>query len=241
MIAYAVNIRRLHLFERTEVIISIAPSNESKSQERFLSEHFSDAPNVSVVHMEKDPGLYECWNNTIRNADSKYVGNANIDERRGRYHSDYLIYLMEYEDLDGSAAALVADACDTHNSYSTSQDVWFIGMGREISKNDLLIEDETSVRSQNMMHCMPIWKASLHKEIGYFDEDQYGTSADWELWLRATQANKKLYLTDIPLGFYLVDPASHNRRAPEARMLAECNILEKYFPKKLESKAITLL
>ena len=241
MIAYAVNIRRLHLFERTEVVISIAPSPESRSQERFLKEHFSDAPNVSVMHMEKDPGLYECWNNTIRNADSKYVGNANIDERRGRYHSDYLIYLMEYEDLDGSAAALVADACDTHNSYSTSQDVWFIGMGREISKNDLLIEDETSVRSQNMMHCMPIWKAALHKEIGYFDEDQYGTSADWELWLRATQTNRKLYLTDIPLGFYLVDTASHNRRDPEARILAERKILEKYFPKKLESKAIALL
>ena len=240
MIAYALNIRRMHLFERTDVVISIAPSPESKSQERYLKEHFGDAPNVSVVHIETDPGLYECWNHTIRRATSKYVGNANIDERRGRYHSDYLIYLMEYQGLDGSASALVTDSSESHNRYSASQDIWFLGMGREITKNDLHVEDATSVKSQNMMHCMPIWKAALHEEIGYFDEDQFGTSADWEFWLRATQANKKLRLVDIPLGFYLIDCTSHNRRDPETRMLKERKILEKHFSKNLNAKAIFL-
>ena len=113
-------------------------------------------------------------------------------------------------------------------------------MGREITKNDLLVEDATSVKSQNMMHCMPIWKAALHEEIGYFDEDQFGTSADWEIWLRATQANKKLGLIDIPLGFYLIDCTSHNRRDPETRMLKERKILEKHFSKNLNAKAIVL-
>jgi hypothetical protein len=240
MIAYALNIRKMHLFERTDVIITIVPSLESKSQENYLKGNFSDAPNVTVVHMETDPGLYECWNDTIRNAKSKYVGNANIDERRGRYHSDYLIYLMEYEGLDGAASALVADTSDTHKSYAASQDIWFLGMGREISKNDLLIEDENTVRSQNMMHCMPIWRAALNEEIGYFDEDQYGTSADWEFWLRASSASKKLKLIDIPLGFYLMDLASHNRRDPEARAFKEEMILEKYFPTMLKQKNIFL-
>ena len=240
MIAYALNIRRMHLFERTDVVISIAPSPESKSQERYLKEHFSDAPNVSVVHMQTDPGLYECWNNTIRNAKSTYVGNANIDDRRGRYHSDYLIYLMENEGLDGAASALVADTSDTHNSYSARQDIWFLGMGREITKNDLLIEDETSVTSQNMMHCMPIWRAALHKEIGYFEENIYGTSSDWEFWLRAASSSKHLKLHDSPLAFYLVDPQSHNRRSLETRMAFESKILKKHFPTLLESKQIQL-
>lgn len=238
MIAYALNIRRMHLFERTDVVISIAPSPESKSQEKYLKEHFSDAPNVSVMHMETDPGLYECWNNTIRNAKSTYVGNANIDDRRGRYHSDYLIYLMEVEGLDGAASALVADSSDTYNSYSTSQDIWFLGMGREITKNDLLIEDETSVKSQNMMHCMPIWRAALHRELGYFEENNFGTSADWEFWLRAASSSKHLKLYDLPLAFYLVSPQSHNRRNLEARMACESKILKKHFSTLLESKQI---
>lgn len=236
MIAYALNIRRMHLFERTDVVISIAPSPESKSQERYLKEHFSDAPNVSVVRMETDPGLYECWNNTIRNAKSKYVGNANIDDRRGRYHSDYLIYLMEVEGLDGAASALVADSSDTHNSYSASQDIWFIGMGRKITKDDLLIEAETSVRSQNMMHCMPIWKAVLHREIGYFEEDKFGTSSDWEFWLRTASNSKHLKLHDLPLAFYLVNSQSHNRRSPEMRLAFENKILEQYFSAHQASK-----
>ena len=240
MFAYALNIRRMHLFERTDVVISIAPSPESKSQEKYLKEHFSDAPNVSVVHMETDPGLYECWNNTIRNAKSTYVGNANIDDRRGRYHSDYLIYLMEYEGLDGAASALVADTSDTHNSYSASQDIWFLGMGREITKNDLLIKDETSVKSQNMMHCMPIWRADLHSEIGYFEESIFGTSSDWELWLHAASASKRLKLHDSPLAFYLVDSQSHNRRNLETRMAHETRILKNYFPALLGSKQIHL-
>ena len=205
-----------------------------------MKEHFSDAPNVSVVHMETDPGLYECWSNTIRNAKSTYVGNANIDDRRGRYHSDYLIYLMELEGLDGAASALVADTSDTHNSYSASQDIWFLGMGREISKNNLLIEDETSVRSHNIMHCMPIWRAALHNEIGYFEENIYGTSSDWEFWLRAASSSKRLKLHDSPLAFYLVDSQSHNRRNLETRMACERKILKKHFSTLLESKQIQL-
>jgi len=240
MIAYALNIRRMHLFERTDVVISIAPSPESKSQERYLKEHFSDAPNVSVAHMETDPGLYECWNSTIRNAKSTYVGNANIDERRGRYHSDYLIYLIEYGELDGAASALIVDTKDTHNKYSASQDIWFLGMGQKVTKDDLLIEDVTSVRSQNMMHCMPIWKAALHEQIGYFNEVQFGTSADWEFWLRATHASKQLSLLDIPLGFYLVDVASHNRRDPATRKAKEWEIIKNYFPHVEESKLLSL-
>jgi hypothetical protein len=236
MIAYVLNIRRMHLFKRTDVVISIAPSPESKSQEKYLKEHFSDAPNVSVVHMETDPGLYGCWNDTIRKAQSSYVGNANIDDRRGRYHSDYLIYLMEYEALDGAASALVADTSDTHNSYSTSQDIWFLGMGRNITKNDLLIEDETSVKSQNMMHCMPIWRGKNHNELGYFDEDEYGTSADWEFWLRKVEGTKRLKLLDTPLGFYLVDSMSHNRRRLDARKYGEQRILLKYFATDARTK-----
>ena len=237
MFAYALNIRRMHLFERTDVVISIAPSPESKSQEKYLKEHFSDAPNVSVVHMETDPGLYECWNSTIRNAKSTYVGNANIDDRRGRYHSDYLIYLMEYEALDGAASALVADTSDTHNNYEASQDIWFLGMGREITKNELMIEDETTIKSQNMMHCMPIWRANLHNQLGDFEENAYGTSADWEFWLRMSEGSKRLRLLDVPLGFYLVDAMSHNRRKSDARKQGEQHILLKYFGPNSLSKS----
>jgi len=240
MIDYALNIRKMHLFERTDVVITIAPSPESKSQENYLRDHFGDAPNVTVMHLEKDPGLYECWNSTIRSAKSKYVGNANIDDRRGRYHSDYLIYLMEYASFDGAASALVADTVDTHNKYATSQDTWFLEMGRKISTDDLLIEEETSIRSQNIMHCMPIWKTSIHADIGFFEEAKYGTSADWEFWLRAIKATRKLALYDIALGFYLIDAESHNRRRLDTRREYEELIVKKHFSSTAQRKLLEL-
>jgi glycosyltransferase involved in cell wall biosynthesis len=240
MITYCLNIRRMHLFERTDVVISIAPSSESRSQERYLKEHFSDAHNVSVTHLETDPGLYECWNKTIRSSKSKYVSNANIDDRRGRYHSDYLIYLMEYERIQGASSALVADRSDSHETYSHTQDAWYLGMGRELQIDDLLTGDAATIKSQNMMHCMPIWKAELHTEVGYFDEDSFGTSADWEFWLRTKSLNKRLKLLDIPLGFYLLDSNSHNRRDKAARLAYENHIISTYFSERRENRITAL-
>jgi hypothetical protein len=230
----------MHLFERTDVVITIAPSPESRSQENYLREHFSNNANVTIAHLDNDPGLYECWNSTIRNAKSKYVGNANIDDRRGRYHSDYLIYLMEYAELDGATSALVADGADTHSTYSASQDIWYLGMERDIRQDDLLIEDDNSAKSQNMMHCMPIWNAKMHDDVGFFEECKYGTSADWEFWLRALKAEKRLSLYDIPLGFYLVDAKSHNRRSYDERRKREKLIIKKHFPSLDHNKLIEL-
>lgn len=240
MIGYALNIRRMHLFERTEVVVSIAPSSESASQYKYLVDHFYDAPNVKVILMDEDPGLYQSWNNTIQASSSKYASNANIDDRRSRYHSDYLIYMMEYMDLDVAASALMADITDTSTCFSETQDIWFLGMGKIIQANDLILEKENSVTSQNLLHCMPIWKVSLHNEIGFFDEEIFGTSADWEFWLRALEKSKRLYLLDIPLGFYLIDSRSHNRRDLESRRTSEKNILNKHFPDRILSKNIEL-
>ena len=59
---------------------------------------------------------------------------------------------------------------------------------------------------------MPMWRKSLHEELGPIREDLYGTSADWGFWLECLKNNKTLSLaSDMPLGLYYVNPTSHNR------------------------------
>jgi len=84
-----------------------------------------------------------------------------------------------------------------------------------------------------------MWRRSLHEDIGYFDEKSFGTSSDWEFWLRAAGANKKLDLLDLPLGFYLIDSKSHNRKNSAERIKVERNILLKHA--NIEAQSMEIL
>jgi len=61
------------------------------------------------------------------------------------------------------------------------------------------------------MHCMPIWDKSLHANYGYFDEDKYGTSADWAFWLECTKNGEEFLLVEKVLSQYYINEQSHNR------------------------------
>jgi len=59
--------------------------------------------------------------------------------------------------------------------------------------------------SENMIKClpgpMPMWKKSVHEEVGYFD-DKLSYAGDWEMFLRMVDSGRKFKKIDIPLGLY---------------------------------------
>jgi hypothetical protein len=59
---------------------------------------------------------------------------------------------------------------------------------------------------------MPIWKKSLHLAHGYFDEAEYGPSADYGMWCKLKTAGSKFGLYKVPLVFYLRVVDSYARR-----------------------------
>jgi hypothetical protein len=65
----------------------------------------------------------------------------------------------------------------------------------------------------NLPHCMPMWRRSLHDRYGWFREDRYGTFADWAFWLKVMSGAEKGWIEPIVLGAYLLRPDSHNRRS----------------------------
>lgn len=77
------------------------------------------------------------------------------------------------------------------------------------------------------MHCMPVWRKSLHERYGYFDEKTYGTSADWAFWLKCSKAGERFLFDDGAFGRYFLNPDSHNRRNdPDGRK--ELQIIKDY-------------
>ena len=228
IVSYALNIKRMNLFPRTEVIIYIVPSPEAKYCYEYLHRFFIKDRNVFIELLDSDPGLYQCWNMGAKRSRAKYVSNANVDDRRGKYHSDFLIALAEINACDAVSSAIVADGVKSESRYTDTQDIWFTGMGRLIEIDDLAITKNGKRESQNLLHCMPIWRKELHETIGFFDEATYGTSADWEFWLRACNSDCRMQITSLPLGFYLVDLNSHNRRHSD-KGEKENLIISRYF------------
>jgi hypothetical protein len=174
-------------------------------------------PNVMVIWNRKDPGLYTCWNLGIRLSRRDYVSNANVDDLRDPRHVVTLI-----RDLEMNPEALVA-ATALNPFYDFPKDGilpkdrpgWYADKAGSFGFFDLahLSQDTPpSLVPNNMPHCMPVWRRSLHDRFGWFDEQRFGTFADWAFWLKVLQNGATGWMNGEALGFYFVNPTSHNRR-----------------------------
>ena len=231
---YLDNVFNAASFCNGEVVIVDANCDGSESS--IINAYLKNNPKFKsickYIELETDPGLYECWNLAIKEARGRYVSNANLDDRRSPFHTKKII---DFLDRSQNYAAATGDIFavnqgDLRNWYEVKDgQIWFYDLGDfEVSKKDLyLIDAEGKFHSRNIMHCMPVWRRHLHQKFGYFDEEKYGTSADWEFWLRLANSGEKFYHLSNVFGQYLIDPNSHNRRDMKS-LMKEDNIIHDY-------------
>ena len=82
----------------------------------------------------------------------------------------------------------------------------------------------------NMPHSSPMWRKSLHKEAGFFDQ-KYNSAGDWEMWLRAVSKGSKFKkIGSTPLGLYYFNPTgiSTNPENFSWKRKEEEEVYEKY-------------
>jgi hypothetical protein len=200
-----------------EVILidAASPGNEQAIFQLFISEYPGLKHRMRYIQLQADPGLYNCWRLGIEAAKAEWVGNANLDDRRSPFQvRAMLTQLTEHSEFSGAAAAIRATRARNTGWYElTDNEYWFNnGFEQAITFDTLYIKDDKGlVKSQNVMHCMPIWHKSLHDKYGYFDEETYGTSADWAFWLECTKAGEKFCLVPQVLSQYYINEQSHNR------------------------------
>lgn len=202
-----------------EVIIVDADDDDHDSRvvTGFMDQHPAARNRIDYIRLGSDPGLYECWRIAIERAKADLITNANIDDRRCPSHTARLVELLkshpEYAGTCGSIACVTAEGTGDWFTLYDSQ-LWFFGDGlTEIGLRDLYrVNERGEVVSRNVMHCMPVWRKSLHERYGYFDEKTYGTSADWAFWLKCAKAGEKFLFDETAFGRYFLNPESHNRR-----------------------------
>ena len=223
--------------------------------------------NFKLIHIEKDPGLYELWNITIKDAITPYMMTLNIDDMCEPNYIVEALKTIEYNNADlVSCPIKVTKNKNTHfndyhivwykkkkiyydSRYSVEKQLKYANIVRlpnnkyfetkcnrfykqstkkipiQFKKNisvfykyysleDMFIDWSANgnIKSFNIPHCTPIWKRSLHKKYGYFNEEKYGPFADFEFWMRLLKNNRKYIQMSKPMVLYLEDDNSHNRR-----------------------------
>ncbi len=177
-----------------------------------------------------DPGLFETWNRQIAQSQSDYIVMACIDDRRAPvYLERHLDELDRDPSIDMVCAVMLATRQPNETWVSNSafrtycrgfnwgeRSVSSIGSPTDFVGADLFCYDKASqiIDSANLPHCMPVWRRSLHRRNGYFDEPQYGPLADWEFWLRCSSSGLRFRRLNEILGLYFENPSSYNRRIP---------------------------
>lgn len=195
------------------LIRAASPGNEHA----LLVRHVHDWPSAAYLNLSEDPGLYEVWNGGVRLATGRYISNANIDDRRAPDHLTHLTKVLDqHPEVDAASTALrVTSRRNLGWEDSADCEVMFGSVGDKVySANDLFKMDGAGLASRNLLHCMPVWRRTLHLRSGAFNEKKYGTSADWAFWLRAGSLGSKFHFSRKPLGLYLRDEGSYWRRSP---------------------------
>jgi glycosyltransferase involved in cell wall biosynthesis len=186
-----------------------------------------DFPLCQHIHLDRDPGIYECWNIGIKKCQGQYVGNFNLDDRKFDWHTADLIDLLDkYPDCSVASTGcyvtedikIIADPLLSEPSSYHQYEMWFCedwekeyDIRGEVDLVKLKNEDELEY-PYNFLHCMPIWRKALHDTYGFFNEEKFGTYADYAFWLSVASKGEKFIHHMRPGYIYFVDQQSHNRR-----------------------------
>ena len=66
--------------EKCELII--VDANSPDNEKDIILEYQKKYPNIVYSRLDKDPGIYACWNTAIEMSRGQFLTNANVDDRK---------------------------------------------------------------------------------------------------------------------------------------------------------------
>lgn len=185
-------------FNECELILVDA---NAVSEKKFVSRFLDEFKNIHYFHisdfgLSKDPGVYGCWNLAIKNSSHPLITNANLDDRR----SDLAIEIQKKELEKNQLIDLVY-----YRTLETDKPRETFENNSANKEFPCLDHSFNSLMAVNSPHCQPMWRRSLHDKYGLFNETLM-SAADYEMWLRVTNAGCHMKKIDQVLGLYYRNP-----------------------------------
>ena len=197
------------------VIDSNSPEDEILIYQKADIDDYCSYLYYKTPHRES---LYSAWNRGARLSESTYISNANTDDR----HSPYFAYIASLF-LDSHPDIMLAYSdqiiTETPNTLYTDETSRRRWAWPQYNYTQLLIG--------NHVGSTPVWRRSVHSNIGYFNGD-YKCAGDWDFWLRIATESGALGLINLPISSYLFNPSGIEHGSP-LQSLHECREIQKYY------------
>ena len=173
--------RLVNLEEQDEQPEIIVICQNNSAEHRVAEKH-----DCRIIVTEDVPTIDAAWNIGAKAAQGKYLTNANADDL-----------------LKPGALKRMADTLDKNTTHA----VCYSNVDVVDYKGDPagVYEWAEGGLQKLLGGCflgpMPMWRASLHKQHGYFD-GEYHVAGDYEYWMRLAAAGEKFFHIRESLGIY---------------------------------------
>ncbi|MDH3883092.1 MAG: glycosyltransferase, partial [Desulfobacterales bacterium] len=195
------------------IIDSNSPENERAIVAKYIQKH----KNIKFIRTKKRETLYQAWNRGIQEAHGKFITNANTDDR---LKPDAFEILVDELNSNSDIALVYGDFFITNRGNQDFCD--HIRCGYSIKPEyspDIML-------SGCHMGPFPMWRKSLHDEIGYFDENLQ-SAGDYEFWCRLATKYSMKHINKF-IGLYYHKPKGIVNRAEDKSKNETGLIKEKY-------------
>ena len=206
------NITSQTIFESHSELI-IVDANSPENERAIIEPYLQRYRNIRYVRCPNRIGIYEAWNLGASLAAGDYLTNTNMDDLRRADSFELQAGVLE------SLTFVDVVYQDLYYSFDPSLDF------EDVAARDF-VSDVPVITPQNLLafnspHNAPMWRRSLHDDVGGFDTS-YRSAGDYEFWLRCAKKNKTFFKINDPHVVYYVNPAGISTR-PDTRGIVEAN------------------
>ncbi len=179
---------------KDEVEILLIHNSPTQHELAIINGYLPQLPFMKHVVIERE-GLYATWNRGIKMAKGKYITTWNADDIR---LPDSLKCQADALDLSDDLALSYGDF-KIVNTYGSTE-------GKSVNEPQFDPNNPTFYR-QHHIGCFPMWRKSIHEQIGYFDE-QFKLIADLDFQIRVAKKYSMVKVNQ-QLGYYLEGTAAN--------------------------------
>jgi GT2 family glycosyltransferase/Flp pilus assembly protein TadD len=183
------------LFETGELEIIVVDSGSQQSEGSIVKEFQQNFSNIRYIRTETRETIYQAWNHGIKAASGTYITTSNSDDR---HRKDALAILANELHNNPEIALVYADVFVTNSENQVFGEHIRCGyhVRPEYSPKIML--------SGCHMGPQPMWRKSIHAQIGYFSE-KYRSAGDYEFWCRIARHYPMKHMQQF-LGLYFENP-----------------------------------
>jgi glycosyltransferase involved in cell wall biosynthesis len=177
------------LFVAGEMEILILDSGSSQNEKAIAQEYQNQYPNIIYVRTERE-SLYAAWNRMVRMSRSRYLVNANTDDRQRRDAFEVMAAALDERNVSlVYTDALLTVIPNESFSKTTAKIAWSVP---DFNVRQALADCPFG--------CQVMWRRSVHDELGFFDE-KLKIAGDYEFFLKASLSGGAYHIAQ-PLCLY---------------------------------------